>query len=199
MSDDHAPVRLLLISGSVRGGSTNTAVLRTVQAHAPAGVETTLFAGIQELPHFNPDDDAEGEQVPAAVEAMRAAVAASDAILICTPEYAGAMPAVLKNLLEWTIGDAGTYGKPVAWINASGAAAPTGGADAHESLQKVLRYAGADVVEDACARIPLSRGQIGASGTVEDEEAVAAIAGAAARLVAYANKTGGPSGQRLGR
>jgi hypothetical protein len=34
-----------------------------------------------------------------------------------------AMPAVLKNLLEWTIGDAGTYGKPVAWLNVSSAAA----------------------------------------------------------------------------
>jgi NAD(P)H-dependent FMN reductase len=169
-------------------------VLRTVQALAPAGVETTLFAGIQDLPHFNPDDDAEGKQVPAPVEAMRAAVAASDAILICTPEYAGAMPAVLKNLLEWTIGDAGTYGKPVAWINASGPAAPTGGADAHDSLQKVLRYAGADIVEEACARIPLSRAQISAAGVVEDNEAVEEIASATSRLVAYASQKRSESG-----
>ncbi len=60
-------------------------------------------------------------------------------MLFCTPEYAGALPAALKNLLEWTIGDAGTYQKPVAWINAAGPAAPTGAADAHESLRKVLR------------------------------------------------------------
>ena len=73
-----------------------------------------LFEAIAGLPHFNPDDDAEGLEVPAPVEEMRKAVGAADAILICTPEYAGAMPAVLKNLLEWTIGDAGTYEKPVA-------------------------------------------------------------------------------------
>jgi chromate reductase, NAD(P)H dehydrogenase (quinone) len=85
------------------------------------------------------------------VAALRAAVQASDGILICTPEYAGALPAALKNVLEWTIGDAGTYGKPVAWINASGPAAPTGGADAHASLAKVLAYSGADVVVEACA------------------------------------------------
>jgi chromate reductase, NAD(P)H dehydrogenase (quinone) len=178
-------VRILLISGSVRSGSTNTAALRTVQELAPDGVETVLFEGIAGLPHFNPDDDAEGLEVPAPVSEMRAAVGAADAILICTPEYAGAMPAVLKNLLEWTIGDAGTYEKPVAWLNVSGAAAPTGGNDAHDSLRKVLRYAGADIVDDACARIPLSRQLVGASGVVEDQTARDQIASAVARLGSY--------------
>ena len=45
-----------------------------------------------ELPHFNPDDDREGAPVPA-VEALRAPVAAADALLLSTPEYAGALPA----------------------------------------------------------------------------------------------------------
>jgi NAD(P)H-dependent FMN reductase len=185
MTDAQPPVRVLLISGSVRSGSTNTAVLRTVQEHAPEGVETVLFEGIAGLPHFNPDHDAEGLEVPAPVQEMRKAVGAADAILICTPEYAGAMPAVLKNLLEWTIGDAGTYEKPVAWLNVSGAAAPTGGADAHDSLRKVLRYAGADIVDDACARIPLSRKQLDDAGVVEDDQAQAEIASAVERLVGY--------------
>jgi chromate reductase len=175
--------RVLLVSGSVRNGSTNAAVLRTAAELAPDGVEAVLFDGILTLPHFNPDDDAEGAQVPEPVAAMRAAIRASDALLICTPEYAGAMPAVLKNLLEWTIGDASTYGKPVAWINASSPAAPTGGADAHESLAKVLRYAGADIVADACVRIELTRQDVGPSGVVENEAAREAIAAALTRLV----------------
>jgi chromate reductase len=179
-------VRILLISGSVRNGSTNTAVLRTARERARDGVEAVLFEGIQGLPHFNPDDDAEGKEVPAPVAEMRREVGSADAILICTPEYAGAMPAVLKNLLEWTIGDGGTYGKPVAWINASGGAAPTGGADAHDSLRKVLKYSGADIVEEACARIPLSRAHIGESGLVEDAEAIDAIRAAVATLAGYA-------------
>jgi NAD(P)H-dependent FMN reductase len=174
--------RVLLVSGSVRDGSTNTAVLRTARAVAPPGVEATLFDGILSLPHFNPDDDAEGAQVPEAVMRMRAAVRAADAVLICTPEYAGAMPAVLKNLLEWTIGDASTYGKPVAWINASSPAAPTGGADAHESLEKVLRYAGATIVAAACLRIELTRQDIDASGLVTDAAARTAIERAIAEL-----------------
>ena len=75
------------------------------------------------LPHFKPRHDREGEPVDAAVADLRAHVAAADAIVICTPEYAGALPGALKNLLEWTVGDGGTYHKPVAWINVS--ASPT--------------------------------------------------------------------------
>jgi chromate reductase, NAD(P)H dehydrogenase (quinone) len=175
-------LRVLLVSGSVRDGSTNTAVLRTVQALAPPDVDAVLFGGILGLPHFNPDDDAEGAQVPDTVAEMRREMHAADALLICTPEYAGAMPAVLKNLLEWTIGDASTYRKPVAWINASSPAAPTGGADAHESLAKVLRYAHADIVEDACVRIELTRQDVGESGLVENESARRAMSGALAAL-----------------
>ena len=107
-----------------------------------------VYTGVGALPLFNPDDDREGTPVDPRVADMRRELAAADALLICTPEYAGAMPAAMKNLLEWTIGDAGTYQKPVAWINASGGAAPTGAADAHDSLRKVLGYAGADIVED---------------------------------------------------
>ena len=167
--------RVLLVSGSVRDGSTNTAVLRTVQAIAPSDVETVLYDGILELPHFNPDDDAEGAQVPEAVAQMRAAMQSADALLICTPEYAGAMPAVLKNLLEWTIGDASTYRKPVAWINASSPAAPTGGADAH-----------AEIVSNACIRLELTRQQVGESGLIADEAAKRAMGDALAALVARA-------------
>ncbi|MEJ7655595.1 MAG: NAD(P)H-dependent oxidoreductase, partial [Thermoleophilaceae bacterium] len=89
---------------------------------------------------------------------------------VCTPEYAGALPGSFKNLLEWTVGDASTYERPVAWINASGPAAPSGGADAHESLSKVLGYVGANVVEAACARIPLTRDVVGADGVIADRD-----------------------------
>jgi chromate reductase len=179
-------VEILLISGSARAGSTNLAVLRTAADLAPAGIGTTLLEGIGELPLFNPDEDVEGATAHPAVAAMRAAVARADAILICTPEYAGALPAAMKNVLEWTIGDAGTYGKPVAWINASGQAAPTGGADAHESLAKVLRYAGADIVQDACARIPIARDQIDARGLIADARVGAQIVDTLRRLSAHA-------------
>jgi chromate reductase len=164
-----SPVRILLISGSLRDGSTNTAVLRTAGRLAPEGIETMLYGGMGRLPYFNPDDDREGEPVDPAVVALREHVAAADALLLCTPEYAGALPGALKNLLEWTVGDAGTYRKPVAWINASGPAAPTGGADAHDSLRKVLGYVHADIIEAACVRIPVTRASITDEDLVDGE------------------------------
>ena len=164
------PLQLLLVSGSLRAGSTNTAVLETARMLAPKRVNAVLYRGMGGLPHFNPDDDREGETVHGAVTELREQVESADALLICTPEYAGALPGALKNLLEWTVGDAGTYRKPVAWINASGGAAPTGGADAHDSLRKVLGYVHADIVDVACKRIPLTRDAIGPEGTIADPQ-----------------------------
>jgi NAD(P)H-dependent FMN reductase len=187
-------ITILLISGSLRAGSTNSAALRTAAELAPAGAETVTYDGMASLPHFNPDDDAEGAEPHPAVAELRAAIAGADAILVCTPEYAGALPGSFKNLLEWTVGDGGTYGKPVAWINVSGAAAPTGGADAHDSLRKVLNYTGADIVEAACLRVPMSRQMVDENGLVSDADARAGISRALAELqqhVATAQVTGG--------
>jgi NAD(P)H-dependent FMN reductase len=158
--------QVLLVSGSLRDGSTNTALLRTARLVAPPEVTAVAYESLARLPHFNPDDD--HPPLHPEVDALRTAVRASDAILFCTPEYAGALPGSLKNMLEWTIGDdqpGSIYGKRVAWINVS--AAPTRAADAHESLRKVLGYAHADVVEQACAAIPVTRRDV-ADGVIGD-------------------------------
>jgi chromate reductase len=177
-------LRVLLISGSLRDGSTNTAVLRTAGQIAGDEIETTLYGQMAKLPHFNPDDDREGDPVHPAVAELRGEITAADALLLCTPEYAGALPGALKNLLEWTVGDASTYRKPIAWINASGPAAPTGGADAHDSLRKVLGYVHADIVEAACTRVPLTRDAVG-DGLITDPEAREQIAHALAALAQH--------------
>ena len=115
---------------------------------------------------------------------------AADALLVCTPEYAGALPGALKNLLEWTVGDASTYRKPIAWINATGPAAPTGGADAHDSLRKVLGYVHADIVEAACTRMPLTRDAVGPDGTISDPQARRQITGALTALAQHVGERG---------
>jgi NAD(P)H-dependent FMN reductase len=179
--------KLLLISGSLRGGSTNSATLRTAVALAPAGVEAEIYEGMGRLPHFNPDDDpADGLGPGAEVAALRAALAVADALLLSTPEYAGALPGSFKNLLDWTVGGGQTYGMPVAWINVSGAAAPSGGADAHDSLRKVLGYTGAPIVEAACLRLPLARDDIGEDGLVAPAAAREAIVATVRTLAAAA-------------
>ncbi len=158
---------------SLREGSTNSALVRTAAAVAPEGVEATVYQGLGELPHFNPDDDAEGVQVPASVSALRAGLGESDAVLFSAPEYAGALPGSFKNLLEWTVGGAEIYRLPAAWVNV----APEGrGLDAEDSLRKVLGYVGADVAERACVRLTMDRAAIGVDGTVGDPEYRAHVA-----------------------
>jgi len=160
--------RFLLISGSLRDDSTNAAVLRTVRAVAPDCVTCDLYDGVGRLPHFNPDHD--HDPLPAAVADLREAVHRSDAIVFSTPEYAGALPGSLKNLLEWLIGDdqhGSIYEKPVAWINAS----PRGAVLAHESLRTVLAYAKATVIEAALFEIPVTPAALGADGLVSDPDA----------------------------
>lgn len=59
------PIRILLISGSTRTGSTNTAALRTAQAVAPDELTTVRYGQLSDLPAFNPDDDGDRLHRPA--------------------------------------------------------------------------------------------------------------------------------------
>lgn len=155
------PVRVLLVTGSTRAGSGNTAALAATAAVAPRRVTAVMYDGLARLPAFNPDDD--GDRVPREVAELREEITAADAVLFCTPEYAGTLPGSLKNLLDWTVGGGEFDRKPAAWINV---AAPGRGKGAEDSLMAVLGYVGADIVEAACRRIPVDRDAIGPDGTV---------------------------------
>jgi NAD(P)H-dependent FMN reductase len=175
---------ILLVSGSLRAGSTNSALLRTAAALSLPGIATSLYGGMGDLPHFNPDDDVPGERLDPAVRELRARLAASDGVLFSTPEYAGALPGSFKNLLDWTVGGGETYAMPVAWINTAGPAAPAGGANAEASLRTVLGYTGSEIVEAACMRIPVPREAIGADGLVADPAVREPLAAALRALAA---------------
>ncbi|MEU4843099.1 NADPH-dependent FMN reductase [Nocardia testacea] len=176
---------VLLISGSTRAGSTNTAALRTVQAVAPRGIEVRWYGGLAELPAFVPEAP---EPAPPAVLRLREQLAAADAVLFCTPEYAGTLPGSLKNLLDWTVGTGDLYEKPAAWLTV---APPGRGDGAAATLASVLGYVGADVDEAICARLPLSRTDTGEDGLVASPEFRAGAADVLRRLVA--RRTGSDS------
>ena len=177
-----SPSRILLISGSLRRNSTNTASLRTAQVVAPVGVDAILYEGLGSLPHFNPDDDR--APLAPAVETLRATIHWADASLFSTPEYAGALPGSFKNLLDWTIGDdqpGSINEKPVAWINAS----PRAAVHAHDSLRLVLGFANAVVVEPACIHVPVTAAAIDAQGTIPNHDTRDHIARAIEALSEY--------------
>ena len=108
-------VRIAALSGSLRGASINTELLREIAVRAPDwfAVELLPLGG---LPLFNPDLEAD---LPEAVEAFRANVGAADALIIASPEYAHGVSGVLKNALDWLVGYDGFAGKPVLLLNAA--------------------------------------------------------------------------------
>ena len=163
--------RVLLISGSTRAGSANSALVRTAALVAPPGLEAVVYEGLAALPHFNPDLDV--SPLPPSVAALRSAIDEADAVLFCTPEYAGTLPGSLKNLLDWCVGGTSLTDKPVGWINV--AADPRRGTGASATLALVLGYVQARIVDEACVHIPVDRTDVTPDGLIDSPTTRAAI------------------------
>jgi len=113
---------LVGISGSVRSGSFNAALLRVAAAECPpeAVIRIESIAGI---PLYNGDEEA-AHGVPAGVARLKDAIAAADGLLIVTPEYNNSIPGVAKNAIDWLTRPSADIarvfgGKPVAIAGAS--------------------------------------------------------------------------------
>jgi chromate reductase, NAD(P)H dehydrogenase (quinone) len=161
--------KIVAINGSLRAESSNAALLRAGARVCPADVEVTLFRGMGDLPHFNPDLDEEGQDVPAVVAAFRRQLMDCDAIVISTPEYAHGLPGSFKNALDWLVSVGELVGKPVALWNAS----PSGGTYAQSALVEILRTMNWRVVEEASLMTPFLSRRI--AGELDDENALARL------------------------
>jgi chromate reductase, NAD(P)H dehydrogenase (quinone) len=139
-------VRVLAISGSLRSGSHNTALLRAAAELVAPADELVLWNGLRDVPPY--DEDVDVEPAPRAVAALRDAVAAADAVLFATPEYNHSLPGTLKNALDWASRPFASNvfrGKPVAVIGSS--AGIFGAVWAQAQLKEVLGAMGARVVD----------------------------------------------------
>jgi chromate reductase len=139
-------MKVLGISGSLRRDSHNTMLLRAAKELFPSVAQVELWEGLKEVPPYDEDDDI--EPAPAAVAALRAAIAGADAVLISTPEYNSSVPGQLKNAIDWVSRPLATNPlryKPVAVIGASTGA--FGAVWSQGELRKVLGATGARVVD----------------------------------------------------
>jgi chromate reductase len=145
-------MRVLGISGSLRGDSHNNALLRAAAERLPAGAELVLYEGLGEIPPY--DEDVELDGVPEPVHELREAIRGADGVLIATPEYNHSIPGQLKNALDWASRPAGKSalnGKPAATIGAS--TGMFGAVWAQAELRKVLGAMGGRVLE---AELPVA-------------------------------------------
>jgi chromate reductase len=142
--------RVLAIAGSLRRDSWNRKLLLEATDLLPADSEVEIFEGLKDVPPYDEDDDI--EPAPAAVAALRAAIAGADAVLFATPEYNSSIPGQLKNALDWVsrpLATSALRNKPVAVFGSSTGA--FGAVWAQAELRKVLAAIGARVVEAEAA------------------------------------------------
>ena len=173
-------LRILALCGSQRSRSLTAGLLRACRDLAPAGIAVDCFEQHKDFPLFNP----ERTDVPAGVLALQDAITAADALLIASPEYAHGVTGTIKNTLDWVVNHAPFAGKPVAVLNPSYQSF-----HADDALKETLRTMSADLVLDACLRIPV----IG-SGAHPDQIAhiprfAAPISAALRALIAHAERT----------
>jgi chromate reductase, NAD(P)H dehydrogenase (quinone) len=171
---------IVAISGSLRAGSSNTAVLRAAARLAPAGVDIVLFDGIGELPFFNPDLD--GDQPPAKVAAFRSVIGSADGLLISSPEYARGVAGAMKNALDWLVSSLEFPNKPVALINTSPRAT-----HALAALSLTLETMSARLVQEACITLPLLGGAHDEQSILANDQLAGPLRDAVAHFAASIN------------
>jgi chromate reductase len=141
-------IHVLGISGSLRKDSHNTALLRAASALLPKGMTLEIF-DLSPIPLYN--DDVRILGYPKPVQEFRDRIAASDALLIATPEYNYSISGVLKNAIDWASRppDPPLDGKPVAIMGASTGNFGTVRAQMH--LRQVCVY---------CNMLPVNRPEV---------------------------------------
>jgi chromate reductase len=174
-------MNVLGISGSLREGSHNRALLAAAAAELPAGVGFREWRGLETLPAYS--EDREAQCTPESVSELRRSIAFSDAVLLSTPEYNHSVPGALKNALDWV---SRPYernplrGKPAAVIGAS--TGVFGAVWAQAELRRILKAVGADVVETG---LPLAGAATAftANGRLKDAAAAATLRSVMRELV----------------
>lgn len=154
---------VLAFSGSLRGGSLNSALLILAERAAP---QVHFFGAelIADLPLFNPDLDGAPAGVPASVRRFRELARAAQAAVIASPEYVHAPSGVTKNALDWLSGCGALDGKPTLLMSAS--LGQTGGIRGLVALFPTLQLLGAVLIDP----VSISRAQdrLDALGNVFD-------------------------------
>lgn len=118
---------VLVICGSLRRGSYNAALTRTLPALAPPEIKLMTAPPFETLPLYNADMQ-EASGFPGPANDLAAAIRSADGVLFVTPEYNWSMPGGLKNAIDWVsrMKDQPFEGKPVAIQSCS--QGPLGGA-----------------------------------------------------------------------
>jgi NAD(P)H-dependent FMN reductase len=162
---------ILGISGSLRRGSYNTALLRAAAELMPesARLEVASIAGI---PLYNGDVE-ESDGIPDDVARLKEQISAAKGLLIVTPEYNNSIPGVLKNAIDWASRPPADIertfgGRKVAVIGAS--AGMFGTILAQSAWLPVLRTLGMDLWTEGRLMVPRAGSLMNDEGELADSK-----------------------------
>jgi chromate reductase, NAD(P)H dehydrogenase (quinone) len=178
-------VRVLGISGSLRKGSFNTALLRAAIALAPASLQIEV-ASLADIPPYNEDVRAQG--FPEPVAKLREQIAAADALIIATPEYNYSIPGVLKNAIDWASRPPSPpfAGKALAIMGASGSVGGTMRAQYH--LRQIAVFLDMHAVNKPEIFVRNGQAAFDAEGKLTDETTKKLLGLQLEALVTFARK-----------
>jgi chromate reductase len=186
---EQKPLHFVTLLGSLRKASYHAAVARALPALAPEGVTITPLGSIGEFPLYDADIQAGG--FPAGVLAMGEAIAASDGLIIVTPEYNYSVPGGLKNALDWLsrLPTQPLAGKPTAIQ--TGSPGLVGGARAQYHLRQILVFLDAAVMNKPEVMISQMMTKIDATtGELTDEATRTFIGTQLKAFAAFARRVG---------
>lgn len=149
--------------GSLAKASINRKLATALTRLAPEGMAFNEI-GFADLPLYSYDYDAD---YPPAANAFKAAIRASDALLIVTPEYNRSIPGALKNALDWGSRPWGKNAfarKPTAVIGTSPGAIGTAVGQQH--LRSILGFLNAPQMNTVEGYIQFTPGLITDDGAV---------------------------------
>ena len=143
-------MEILAISGSIRSGSYNTALLRALKTSSPQYINVTIFESVETIPIFDPE--IEDKDFPRPVSALIEKIKGADGVMISSPEYAHGPSGIIKNLLDWLVATDAFILKPVvvATVSTSG----LGGVRAFSPLVQILSAMNANVLIDGSLCVP---------------------------------------------
>jgi len=155
------------LAGSLRKGSFNMGLLRVAEEVLPSGA-TLKIMPIGGLSLYNQDLE---QPLPTAVQVLKDAVAASDGLLISTPEYNYSVPGVLKNAIDWLsrpYGQNSVEDKPVAIMGSS--VGMLGSSRAQYHLRQSFVFLNGHVMNRPEIMVPMAGDKFDAAGTLTDEK-----------------------------
>lgn len=183
-------IEILGFAGSLRSGSYNRALLEAAADHAPDGARVEVHP-LDGIPLYDEDLDTD-ERRPETVREFREAIAATDALLVATPEYNRGMAGVTKNAIDWASRPARRSvlrGKPAGVVGVT--PGPWGTVRAQEQLRLALSAPLARVLPLPGLTVRGARDKFDGEGRLADEETLERLADYLDALVAWTEEVGG--------